>query len=118
MYGPSGTIQQYDALCILPVNILNEKVFIFLWFWYVILAILTGIDLVVRGITLLFPRVRLFFLKRQAGRNIDFDHVETVFRRCQIGDWFVLMLISSNINQWTFQEILRGLALKFRGKDI
>jgi hypothetical protein len=28
------------------------------------------------------------------------------------------MLISSNINQWTFQEILRGLALKFRGKDI
>jgi hypothetical protein len=118
MYGPSGTIQKYDALCILPVNILNEKVFIFLWFWYVILAILTGIDLVVRGITLALPKVRLFLLKRQAGRNIDADQVEAVFRRCQIGDWFVLMLIGSNISQSTFQEVLDGLAQKFQGKDV
>ena len=118
MYGPSGTIQQYDSLCILPVNILNEKVFIFLWFWYVILAILTGIDLVIRGITLAVPKVRHFFLKKRAGRNLDYDQVETVFRRCQIGDWFILMLISNNINQTTFQEVLDGLALKFKGKDV
>lgn len=118
MYGPSGTIQQYDSLCVLPVNILNEKVFIFLWFWYVILAILTGINLVALGITLALPKVRLFFLRKQAGRHCDSDDVEIVFRRCQIGDWFVLMLVSSNINQGTFQQVLDGLALKFKGKDV
>jgi hypothetical protein len=32
-YGPSGSIQRFDALCILPSNILNEKIFTFLWFW-------------------------------------------------------------------------------------
>lgn len=39
-YGPSGTIQKHDALCILPLNIVNEKTYIFIWFWYVILAIM------------------------------------------------------------------------------
>jgi hypothetical protein len=57
-------------------------------------------------------------LKKRAGRNLDYDQVETVFRRCQIGDWFILMLISNNINQTTFQEVLDGLALKFKGKDV
>jgi hypothetical protein len=26
MYGPSGTIQKLDGLCVLPINVLNEKV--------------------------------------------------------------------------------------------
>lgn len=30
-YGPTGTIQQHDALCVLALNILNEKIYIFLW---------------------------------------------------------------------------------------
>lgn len=98
-YGPSGTVQEFDAFCVLPVNILNEKIFIFLWFWYIILAVLTGIGLIVRVVTLTVPKLRLFLLKRQAGKDIDAGQAEIVFRRCQIGDWFVLMLVSSNINQ-------------------
>ncbi len=26
LYGASGTLQNYDALCVMPVNMLNEKV--------------------------------------------------------------------------------------------
>lgn len=36
-YGASGSIQKHDSLCILPLNIVNEKTYIFIWFWYVIL---------------------------------------------------------------------------------
>lgn len=36
-YGPSGTIQIHDSLCILPLNMINEKTYIFLWFWYLLL---------------------------------------------------------------------------------
>ena len=35
-YGPSGTIQSFDALCLLPLNILNQKLFIIVWIWYII----------------------------------------------------------------------------------
>ena len=31
IYGPSGNIQRNNYLCLLPVNIFNEKVYIFLW---------------------------------------------------------------------------------------
>lgn len=52
-YGPSGTIQQHDALCVMALNIINEKIYIFLWFWFIILAIVTGLGLVWRMLTML-----------------------------------------------------------------
>ena len=30
-FGASGSIQKHDALCVLALNILNEKIYIFLW---------------------------------------------------------------------------------------
>lgn len=38
-YGPSGTVQSVDAMCILPQNVLNEKIYLFLWFWFIVLAV-------------------------------------------------------------------------------
>lgn len=32
-FGPSGSVVVYDALCVLSSNIMNEKIFTFLWFW-------------------------------------------------------------------------------------
>lgn len=39
-YGASGSIQKHDSLCILPLNIVNEKTYIFIWFWFIILSIM------------------------------------------------------------------------------
>lgn len=39
-FGASGSIQKHDSLCILPLNIVNEKTYIFIWFWFIILIIL------------------------------------------------------------------------------
>ena len=46
--GPTGTIQTFDGLCVLPINIINEKIYLFMWFWFIILAIITAIFMVYR----------------------------------------------------------------------
>lgn len=33
MSGASGSLETHDGLCVLPLNIFNEKIYIFLWFW-------------------------------------------------------------------------------------
>ena len=42
-YGASGTVQTIDGLCILPLNIINEKIYVFIWFWFIFLAIISAI---------------------------------------------------------------------------
>ncbi|ROT80334.1 innexin 7 [Penaeus vannamei] len=43
-YGASGTIKRLDYLCILPQNIVNEKVFLVMWFWFVVLLTLSAMQ--------------------------------------------------------------------------
>lgn len=32
-FGADGDAEEHTTLCVMPLNILNEKIFIFLWFW-------------------------------------------------------------------------------------
>ena len=57
-YGGSGTIQNHDAFCVLGMNIINEKIYIFLWFWFLILAAITGVNLVLRLVQISVPQTR------------------------------------------------------------
>ena len=52
MYGPSGTVTRHDGLCILALNIINEKIFVFLWFWFVVLAVISAAAVLYRVATL------------------------------------------------------------------
>ena len=47
-FGPSGTISRHDSMCVLSQNIINEKTYIFLWFWFIIMATLLSILVVYR----------------------------------------------------------------------
>ena len=57
-YGASGTIEKLDALCLLPINILNEKIYIFFWFWLLFLAIISAFQLICRILQFLIPSLR------------------------------------------------------------
>lgn len=108
-YGPSGTVQKFDGLCVLPLNIVNEKIYVFLWFWFIILAILSGVSLVYRAAVLLAPKVRLYLLRARS-RLSKQTHIERIANICHIGDWFVLYQLGKNIDPLIFKDIVEDLA--------
>lgn len=56
-------IERHDAICILPLNVVNEKIYIFLWFWFIILAIMSAITIFYRVIIIFSPRMRVYLLR-------------------------------------------------------
>lgn len=104
-FGPSGTIQKHDALCILALNILNEKIFILIWFWLVILAILSAVT-VIYSVTIIFlPSIREMVLRKRF-RYGSHSAIATLVQKTQIGDFLLLHLLSQNVNYVIFSEIL------------
>ena len=65
-YGYSGSIERHDALCFLPLNIVNEKIYVVLWFWYVFIFIVTSLCLLQRVILVLFPCMRYYKIRQLA----------------------------------------------------
>ncbi|KAF0752319.1 innexin inx2 [Aphis craccivora] len=115
-YGPSGSIQKLDGLCVLPLNIVNEKIYVFLWFWFLFVAILSGLNLVYRTAVVVMPKFRLLLLRARS-RLAPQDDVETITKKCQIGDWFVLYQLGKNIDPLIFKELVSDLAKRLDGKQ-
>lgn len=116
-FGPSGSIIKIDGLCLLTLNIVNEKIFVFLWFWFMFVAILSGLNLVYRAAVVLIPTLRLHLLSAKS-RLTSRCALEKIIKKCKIGDWFVLYQLGKNINPLIFKELLSELADKLDIKNI
>lgn len=107
--GPSGSRQVMDGLCLLPHNIVNEKIFAFLWLWFIVLAIVTGIHLCYRLIQLCCESVRIQLLYSQL-EPASYKRIKRVVREANIGHWFLLYQMSRNINKGVMREIIYDLS--------
>lgn len=107
-FGGSGTIQKLDALCVLALNILNEKIFIFLWFWFIILAVLSGVALLYSMAVVLLPSTRETILKKRF-KFVTPTAVSVLIRKTQVGDFLLLHLLGQNMNMMLFKEVLDDL---------
>ncbi|XP_031828953.1 innexin 7 [Nomia melanderi] len=119
-YGPSGSIQQHDALCVMALNIVNEKIYVFLWYWFIILAVITSLGLVWRILTmLLHSRSSMFnkyvFQMACPGKYNPWS-VLTVTHECHFGDWLFLYYIAKNLDNYVFKDFLLQLAEDMQAK--
>lgn len=115
MYGTSGDIQKLDAMCVLPINILNEKIYVFLWFWFVGLTIITALWLVHRAATILLPQLRESLLLNSVCKDHHCDEtVRYILRETDIGDWFIMYLIGQNIDPLHMEAFLKKYELRLR----
>ena len=110
-FGPSGTVEKFDGLCVLPLNIINEKIYVFLWFWFIFLSIVTGLHLTFRLAVSALPVAREILLRARA-RLASPAKIETICRGSGFGDWFILYQLGKNMDPMIFRDLINGLHKK------
>jgi len=115
-YGRGGGEETKNAICILSLNIINDKVFALLWFWHCILIIAAFLRIVTRVIQLCSSSFRVFLMKMQMDRylanNKHAKHIEHYVTHCSIGDWFLLYQMNKSMNKRFFAEFLALLSIR------
>lgn len=105
-YGPSGDVQRHDALCVLPVNIINEKIFIFLWFWFVILAVISALQLLTRIPVIVSNSLRWRLLAVNTTQDTKTALIDIGKTTSNLSDWLVIRLLRKNLNPMNFQALV------------
>ena len=68
-YGMTGQKRQIDLLCSLSINIVMDKIFLFIWFYYALLAALIFVNLIKYTI-LVFPFVRMLYMRQLFSKKL------------------------------------------------
>lgn len=112
-YGPSGTMQHFDIMCIMGLNVINEKIYAILWFWFAFLCITTVFELILLVLAVILHSRSIWFNKIMFGNN-HFSRQELllVVRFSTFSDWMFLYLLSKNVYGKTFAEIISHIASK------
>ena len=124
-YGPTGGLQRHDAQCILPINIVNEKIYVFLWFWFIIVAALNLLDLVHRLGQATLPGVRRQVLAKKLRSLPKFKEeklrdsidLRLITSSLQFGDWQLMYALLQNMDSLTFAEWLAAVTSELRDRE-
>jgi len=64
-FGAGGDADEQDGICLLPLNVIQDKLFLCLWFWLVGISIVTGASLIYRTVMLTSPYCRRWKLEHE-----------------------------------------------------
>lgn len=103
--GPSGSMQMLDGLCLLPLNILNEKLYAFLYLWFFALFCVSALNLVYK-VALLVCRPLRFLLLRISFRGIPSVKWYDVLNGGEYGQWFLFYRLGRNLSINVLKELV------------
>ena len=106
-------MQNFDGLCVLPLNILNEKIYVFFWFYLILLAFMSGLFYIYRLLTLCSQGLRCYIIRMRAGNFANDDVVRDVVGKLNSGEWFFLSQLGSNLDPLVFKALINELHKEF-----
>ncbi|OWF49230.1 innexin unc-9-like [Mizuhopecten yessoensis] len=117
-------LQRWTVQCVLPINLFNEKIFIFMWFWIVLVAALSAFSFVINIYAVIFPQHRRSYLRKYLRLNDMYKKSELdkkVVRKfvesyLQQDGVFVLRAVSNNANDVIASELIKLLYINFKEK--
>lgn len=107
-YGFSGSVEKRDALCLIPLNVANEKIYIFVWFWLIFVSVVSALAILYRTIMFASTTVRRFVFNFCAPS--DKDSTDMVVSKLSLGDYFILNLLAKNLEGVLFRGLMDDLA--------
>lgn len=118
-------VHDYTVQCVLPINLFNEKIFIFIWFWLVFVATLSAFNFLIWIYTMIFRQHRLRYLKKflrindcyksELDKKMAVKFCEQYLRQDGI---FVLRLVGKNANDVLVSELILQLWNHYRNKPL
>ena len=115
-----GHVNRYTVQCALPINLFNEKIFTFLWFWFVFVSIATFLSMVIWIINMVyFPRLGSYVKTKLIAMN-RLDHASDEFVKRFTEHYLkrdgilIIWLVSKNSSDLIAAELICGLFSDYR----
>jgi len=115
--GTGASTQSDNGICILSQNILNQKVYLILWFWYILILSVGVAQIVFEAIVIAVPAFRNQLITWNMGKYADADIRYFLDRQCNIGDWFVLYQLRKNTDKHFYCLLLKKMAKSVNPKS-
>jgi hypothetical protein len=115
--GTSGSPIQDSGLCILSINILNQKIFLISWYLHIFIISFTSIKVLLDIVLILAPGARYVMLRSLAG-GLPSHVLSQVNRHGSFGFYTLLTLIAKNVDGAQFEALLLNLADNIPGGNV
>ena len=115
--GKSGTPGKASGLCILSQNIINEKIYFVLWFWFVFLLLIGSLQILLEVALIFVPALRSALISSLIGTHLSSNMKRYLLNDCSLGDWFLLYQIGKNCDKYFFYELMENLASSANGRQ-
>lgn len=100
-----GNQHDWTVQCVLRINLFNEVIYIFMWFWLCILAVFSIIDFLAWTVRLVVPGDKLRFIKRHL--DIYNSYIPDESDKMPRSGWYLTELSGKifEIIKFTFMKI-------------
>jgi hypothetical protein len=114
-------IQRYTVQCVLPINLFNEKIFIVLWFWYLLVAVISAFNYLCWLYHVLRRGNRYAFVKKflklggdlrsTSERKLAIQFANEYLRDDGV---FVLKMVAENSSELVLNDLVNHLWVLFK----
>jgi len=107
-YATGGSKMKVENMCVLSLNIINDKVYLLMWIWLWFLLAVTALNVFYRIVIVVTPWLRTLVLW-QGAKSGEWNVISSVSVNMPIGDWFLLRQMSKNVDEMTFVSLIEKL---------